>query len=103
MITDIQENPKRSCLRKERVGVVVSNSMNKTVIVQVRRSYQHSRLKKVVADYKKYYAHDEALHARVGDHVRIVETRPISKTKRWRVVSVVSRASIGVEGVDSVS
>jgi small subunit ribosomal protein S17 len=84
--------------RKERVGEVISNKMAKTIVVRVERRFAHGRYKKVVTAYKKLYAHDEKSEAKVGDQVRIVETRPLSKIKRWRLVSVVERAS-GVERV----
>ncbi len=79
--------------RKEREGEVISNKMAKTIIVRVERRFPHSKFKKVVTGYKKYYAHDEKCEAKLGDRVRIQETRPISKTKRWRLVSVVERAA----------
>ena len=79
--------------RKERVGEVVSNKMAKTIIVQVERRYPHPKFKKVVTGYKKLYAHDERGEAKVGDRVRLEETRPLSKTKRWRLVEVVERGS----------
>src|SRR5512141_2758330 len=79
--------------RKERVGEVISNKMAKTIIVRVERRFPHPKFKKVVTGYKKLYAHDEKCEAKVGDHVRIEETRPLSKTKRWRLVEVVERAS----------
>ena len=79
--------------RKERVGEVISNKMAKTIIVQVERRFPHRRFKKVVTGYKKFYAHDEKSEAKVGDRVRIEETRPLSKTKRWRLVEVVERAA----------
>ena len=78
--------------RKERVGEVISHKMAKTIIVRVERRYPHPRFKKVVTGYKKFYAHDEKNEAKVGDRVRIEETRPLSKTKRWRLVEVVERA-----------
>jgi small subunit ribosomal protein S17 len=78
--------------RKERVGEVISNKMAKTVVVQVHRRFQHPRYKKVVTGYKKLYAHDEKGEAKVGDRVRIEETRPLSKLKRWRLIEVVDRA-----------
>lgn len=80
--------------RKERVGKVISNKMAKTVVVQVERRFPHPRFKKVVTGYKKLYAHDEKSDAKVGDWVRIEETRPLSKTKRWRLVEVVERAAV---------
>jgi small subunit ribosomal protein S17 len=77
--------------RKERVGDVVSSKMNKTIVVEVQRRFAHARFKKIVTAYKKLYAHDEKNEAKVGDRVRIVETRPLSKTKRWRLVEIVAR------------
>ena len=79
--------------RKERVGEVIANKMAKTITVRVERRFPHPRFKKVVTGYKKLYAHDEKSEAKVGDRVRIEETRPLSKTKRWRLVEVVERAS----------
>jgi len=77
--------------RKERVGEVVSAKMAKTIVVRVERRFQHPRFRKVVRSYKKFYAHDEKGEAKPGDRVRIQETRPISKTKSWRLVEVVER------------
>lgn len=77
--------------RKERLGEVVSDKMDKTIVVQVERRFRHARFKKVVTAYEKFYAHDEKNEAKVGDHVRIQETRPLSKTKCWRLVEVVVR------------
>jgi len=77
--------------RKERIGEVLSNNMAKTIVVQVERRYPHPAFKKVVTQYKKFYAHDEKSEAKPGDRVRIEETRPLSKTKRWRLVEVVAR------------
>ena len=79
--------------RKERQGEVISNKMAKTIIVRVERRFPHPKFKKVVTGYKKLYAHDEKAEAKVGDRVRIEETRPISKTKRWRLVEVIERSS----------
>src|SRR5262245_61134057 len=79
--------------RKERVGEVISNKMTKTIVVQVERRFPHPRFKKVVTGYKKLYAHDEKAEAKVGDRVRIEETRPLSKLKRWRLVEIVERGS----------
>ncbi len=78
--------------RKVRVGIVVSDSRDKTVTVEVRDAKRHPRYGKTVPVRKKYHAHDEANDAHVGDTVRIVETRPLSKSKRWRVDEVVERA-----------
>ena len=79
--------------RKERRGEVISNKMAKTIIVRVERRFPHPKFKKVVTGYKKFYAHDEKAEAKVGDRVRIVETRPLSKIKRWRLVEVIDRAA----------
>jgi small subunit ribosomal protein S17 len=78
--------------RKVRVGVVISDSRDKTVTVEVPTQMAHARYDKVVRRSSKFHAHDEANDAKVGDTVRIMETRPLSKQKRWRVVEVVERA-----------
>ncbi len=78
--------------RKQRVGEVISNKMAKTIIVRVERRYPHPKFKKVVTGYKKFYAHDEKGEAKPGDRVRIEETRPLSKSKRWRLVEIIERA-----------
>jgi small subunit ribosomal protein S17 len=75
------------------VGEVISNKMGKTIIVQVERRFPHPRFKKIITGYKKLYAHDEKSEAKVGDRVRLEETRPLSKTKRWRLVEIVERGS----------
>jgi small subunit ribosomal protein S17 len=78
--------------RKTRVGRVISNKMNQTVVVQVERMARHSLYSKTVRRRRKLYAHDAENTCRIGDTVRIVETRPMSKLKRWRVVDVVERS-----------
>ena len=78
--------------RKQRVGEVVSNKMTKTIVVRVERRFPHPQYKKIVTSYKKFYAHDEKADAKIGDTVRIEESRPLSKLKRWTVVEVVERA-----------
>jgi len=78
--------------RKTRTGVVVSDKMQKTVVVAVERRVPHPVYGKMVTRSKKYKAHDEENSAKVGDRVRIMETRPLSKDKRWRVVEIVERA-----------
>jgi small subunit ribosomal protein S17 len=85
------ENGGDRARRKVRVGVVVSDKPNKTVIVQVERRISHPMYGKSVARTKKYYAHDENNEYRIGDTVRITETRPLSKLKRWRVIGLVER------------
>jgi small subunit ribosomal protein S17 len=77
--------------RKERVGEVISNKMSKTIVVRVERRFPHPRYGKVITAYTKFYAHDEKNEAKAGDRVRIQETRPLSKLKRWRLVEVVER------------
>jgi small subunit ribosomal protein S17 len=78
--------------RKVRVGKVVSEKMNKTVVVAVQRLVKHPRYKKYIKRTSKLHAHDETNDAHEGDTVRIVETKPLSKLKRWRVQSVIERA-----------
>ncbi len=78
--------------RKVREGVVVSNSMEQTAVVSVVDRVRHPKYNKFVLRTKKLYAHDEANDANVGDKVRVMETRPLSKTKRWRIVEIVERA-----------
>ena len=91
--TNVQNLAAARGKRKERLGEVISNKMAKTIIVRVERRFPHPKFKKVVTGYKKFYAHDEKNEAKVGDRVRIEETRPLSKTKRWRLVQVVRRSS----------
>jgi small subunit ribosomal protein S17 len=79
-------------LRKERIGVVFSNKMEKTVTVTVKWKEKHPIYGKFVSKTKKFHAHDEKNDCNIGDTVRIMETRPLSKTKRWRVVEVIERA-----------
>lgn len=81
-------------VRKERVGKVVSNKMNKTIVVEVSRRHAHPEFRKIVTTKKKFYAHDEKQVAKVGDTVCIEETRPLSKLKRWNLVKVVKQANI---------
>ena len=85
-----QERTERN-RRKSRIGTVVSDRADKTVTVQVERRFAHPLYGKQVAKTKKYLAHDEHNEFRVGDTVRMVETRPLSKTKRWRVAELIER------------
>ena len=78
--------------RKVRTGVVVSDVRDKTVTIEVTDTVRHPKYAKTVQRRKRLHAHDEANHARAGDTVRVMETRPLSKTKRWRVVEIVERA-----------
>ncbi|MCK4387444.1 MAG: 30S ribosomal protein S17 [Dehalococcoidia bacterium] len=77
--------------RKVRIGYVVSDKMDKTVVVAVEALRQHPLYKKAIKHSKKYKAHDENNACRIGDKVKILETRPLSKDKRWRVAGVISR------------
>ena len=74
--------------RKERTGVVLSNKMTKTIVVRVERLAKHNKYNKTMRRYKKFKVHDEENKAKPGDRVRISETRPISKEKRWRLVEI---------------
>jgi len=87
----IQSDPDRGS-RKERVGLVVSDRPEKTVTVSVETMVRHPRYKKSVRRSRRFMVHDEGNEARVGDTVRIIETRPISARKRWRLANIVSRA-----------
>jgi small subunit ribosomal protein S17 len=78
-------------LRKERVGVVVSNKMEKTIVVSVKRKMKHPIYGKFVNKTSKLYAHDETNTCSIGDTVKIMETRPLSKSKRWRLVEIVEK------------
>jgi len=75
---------------KERVGLVVSDKMNKTVVVAVENRASHTKYGKIVVNTKRYKAHDEENHCKEGDRVRITETRPLSKTKRWIVAEILT-------------
>ena len=79
-------------LRKTRVGIVVSDKMEKTIVVAVRDNVRHPLYNKIVKRTYKLKAHDETNDAKVGDTVRVMETRPLSKDKRWRLVEVMERA-----------
>lgn len=87
----VQTDPERGS-RKERVGMVVSDAPEKTVTVSVETLVRHPLYKKRVRRSKKFLVHDERNEARVGDTVRIIETRPLSRRKRWRLANIVSRA-----------
>ncbi|MGN1080590.1 MAG: 30S ribosomal protein S17 [Acutalibacteraceae bacterium] len=79
-------------LRKEKVGTVVSDKMDKTVVVAIKDNVQHPLYKKIIKRTVKIKAHDEANTCGIGDRVRVMETRPISKDKRWRVVEIIEKA-----------
>lgn len=79
-------------LRKERIGIVTSNKMTKSIVVAVERKVKHPKYGKFVKQTSKFVAHDEKEDCNIGDTVRIMETRPLSKTKNWRLVEVLERA-----------
>ena len=91
-MADQQATGERANRRKVREGTVVSSGMDKTAVVAVTERVRHARYGKTVQRTTRLYAHDEANDVRVGDRVRVAETRPLSKTKRWRVVEVLERA-----------
>ncbi|HDS06712.1 MAG TPA: 30S ribosomal protein S17 [Bacteroides sp.] len=82
----------RTKTRRERIGVVVSNSMEKSIVIAVKRKVKHPIYGKFVNKTTKFMAHDEENTCNVGDTVRISETRPLSKNKRWRLVEIIERA-----------
>lgn len=87
----MEDNKVRN-LRKERIGVVVSNKMDKTVVVAEKKKMKHPTYGKFVNKTTKFHAHDEKNDCNIGDLVRIMETRPLSKSKRWRLVEIIERA-----------
>lgn len=92
-MTEIPEQTEAACgLRKTRTGTVVNANNEKTIAVRVDRRTQHVRYKKVITRSKKFHVHDERNEAKAGDTVRIRETRPLSKLKRWRLVEIIRRA-----------
>lgn len=91
-MTATQGNENKRALRRRQEGVVVSTKMDKTVVVKVTRQVKHPQYGKFVRVSTKYHAHDESNECGEGDIVKIVETRPLSKLKRWRVASVVTKA-----------
>ena len=78
-------------LRKERIGLVTSNKMDKSIVVSVERKVKHEKYGKFIKMTSKFVAHDEANTCNIGDNVKIMETRPLSKSKNWRLVEVVER------------
>ena len=80
----------RENLRKKRTGIVLSNKMQKTIVVQIKRKARHAIYGKVIETAAKFKVHDEKNQAQIGDKVRIEETRPLSKEKRWRLIEVIS-------------
>jgi len=93
------ETAKKQGRRKEVVGEVVSNRMHKTIVVQVTRKKSHPFYGRVIARNKKFYAHDEKNEAHIGDFVRLEETRPLSKLKRWQLKDIIRKAALLPEAV----
>lgn len=81
-------------MRKTMIGIVVSDKMDKTVVVAIENNVRHPMYNKIIKRTKKYKAHDEENACKVGDKVRIMETRPLSKDKRWRVVEILEKAPV---------
>jgi len=95
------EEQARQGNKNEKIGQVVSTKMQKTIVVEVSRRVPHPLYKRIIGKRKKFYAHDEEGSAKTGDVVRIVECRPLSKLKRWKLAEVIRRAAeVGVEPVD---
>jgi small subunit ribosomal protein S17 len=86
------EVKKRTAIRKSRIGVVVSNKMEKSIVVAIEKRVQHPLYKKFFKKTTKFTAHDEKNESSIGDIVKIMETRPLSKTKRWRLVEIIEKA-----------
>ncbi|HEY6308481.1 MAG TPA: 30S ribosomal protein S17 [Candidatus Angelobacter sp.] len=96
------ENKRQAGHRNTKMGQVVSSKMSKTIVVEVIMKKAHPLYRRVIAKNKKFYAHDEANTARVGDFVEIEETRPMSRLKRWRLKNIIQRAKL-VAGEEAVS
>jgi small subunit ribosomal protein S17 len=95
------EQEAKQGFKNEKVGEVVSTKMAKTIVVEVSRRVPHPLYKRIIGKRKKFYAHDEEASAKMGDIVRIVECRPLSKLKRWRLAEVVRRvAQVGAQPAD---
>jgi len=90
----MENTEEKKAVRKEKVGQVISDKMNKTIVVEVARRHAHPQFRKVVTTKKKFYVHDEKGIAKNGDMVRIQETRPLSKLKRWNLVEVIKHDTL---------
>ena len=88
---------------KEVIGKVVSNRMNKTIVVEVTRKKSHALYGRVISIKKKFYAHDDKNEAHIGDYVRLEETRPLSKLKRWRLAEILKKTALVPETIDMAS
>lgn len=93
-MSETANNTARESRRNEKVGQVVSTKMQKTIVVEVEMRKAHPKYKRIVRSSRKFYAHDEQNTARVGDMVRIRETRPLSKLKRWNLEEIVRRSAL---------
>ena len=93
--TEAVQAPTTGARRNEKVGQVVSTKMQKTIVVEVEMRKAHAKYKRIVRSTKKFYAHDEQSSARMGDVVRIRETRPLSKLKHWSLEEIVRRSTLG--------
>lgn len=91
MTAEVYIQDKNYRYRKERVGIVIKDKMNKTRVVEVNRLFSHPLYTKVLKERKRYKAHDEKNETKIGDKVRIVETRPISKDKHWRIAEILKK------------
>jgi small subunit ribosomal protein S17 len=89
-MSEQSESAKKPGLRKTRVGIVTSTKMDKTIVVEYIARVPHPKFKKIVKKSKKFYAHDEEGKAKLGDKVRIIETRPLSKLKRWQLQEIIT-------------
>ena len=92
---EVEQAPATGARRNEKVGEVVSTKMQKTIVVEVEMRKAHPKYKRIIKSSKKFYAHDEQNSARVGDVVRIRESRPLSRLKRWSLEEIVRRSSLG--------
>jgi small subunit ribosomal protein S17 len=91
----------KKAVKNEKIGQVVSTKMTKTIVVEVSRRVQHPLYKRIIGKRKKFYAHDEEGRAKMGDVVRIIECRPLSKLKRWRLADIVREAvQVGTQPSD---
>ena len=93
-MSETANNTARESRRNEKVGQVVSTKMQKTIVVEVEMRKAHTKYKRIVRSSRKFYAHDEQNTARVGDMVRIRETRPLSRLKRWNLEEIVRRSAL---------
>jgi len=101
--SNVQASPAAAGRHKEVIGKVVSNRMKKTIVVQTVRQKSHRLYGRVISKAKKFYAHDEKNEAHIGDFVKLEETRPLSKLKRWKLKEVLQRAALAPEATTEAS